>query len=107
MLQEVVVTNSNLSPRDQRVSTQLYCTLEGSAQRLLEHAGDGEGSLSWRRLVAEYERETVERRHCCSRFLRRLLERHVWVSLDEFGMKIRRYERTCGESGDLRRRERH
>ena len=28
--------------------------LGGSAQRLLEHAGNGEGLLSWRRLVAEY-----------------------------------------------------
>ena len=59
VLQEAAITNAALLPRDQRVSTQLYfmlvLLLEGSAQRLLEHAGYGEGSLSWRRLVAEYE----------------------------------------------------
>ena len=59
VLQEDAIMNSALPARDQRISTQLYCTLvlllEGSAQRLLEHAGDGEGLLSWRRLVAEFE----------------------------------------------------
>ena len=53
--------NSALRARDQRVSTQLYhmlaLLLEGSAQRLLEHAG----LLSWRRLVAEYELATAGR----------------------------------------------
>ena len=46
-------------------SPQLFCMtvllLEGSAQRLLEHAGDGEGFLSWRRLVAEQEPATAGR----------------------------------------------
>ena len=28
---------------------------------MLEHAGDGEGLLSWRRLVAEYEQATAGR----------------------------------------------
>ena len=51
VLPEASITNSALLARDQRVSTQLYfmfvLLLEGSAQRLLEHAGDGEGLLSW------------------------------------------------------------
>ena len=46
VLPEASITNSAL-PRDQRVSTELYymsvLLLKGSAQRLLEHAGDGEG----------------------------------------------------------------
>ena len=46
-------------------ATQLYymlvLLLEGSAQRLLEHAGDGKGLLRWRRLVAEYEPATAGR----------------------------------------------
>ena len=57
VLQEAAILNSALPPRDQRDSTQpcfmLVLRLAGSAQRLLEHAGDGEGLLSWRRLVAE------------------------------------------------------
>ena len=65
MLPEAAITNSALPARDQRVSTQLYymsvLLLEGSAQRLLEHAGDVEGLLSWRRLVAEYEPATAGR----------------------------------------------
>ena len=62
VLQETAITNSALPARDQRVSTKLYymlvLLLEGSAQRLLEHAGDGYGLLSWRRLVAEYKPAT-------------------------------------------------
>ena len=64
VLPEASITNSALLARDQRVCTQLYymlvLLLEGSAQRLLEHAGDGEGLLSWRRLV-EYEPATAGR----------------------------------------------
>ena len=60
VLQEAAIMNSVLPVGDQQASsTQLYhmlvLLLEGSAQRLLEHAGDGEGLLSWHRLVAEYE----------------------------------------------------
>ena len=65
VLPEASITKSALPARDQRVSTQFYymsvLLLEGSAQRLLEHAGDGEGLLSWRRLVAEYEPATAGR----------------------------------------------
>ena len=78
VLQENAIMNSALLARDQRVSTQLHymlvLLLEGSAQLLLEHAGDGEGWLSWRRLVAEYDtsqQQLVEKRHCCSRFWHR------------------------------------
>ena len=55
VLTESAITNAALLPRVQRVSTQLFYMLvllsESSAQRLLEHAGDGEGLLSWHRLV--------------------------------------------------------
>ena len=55
VLIESAITNAALLPRVQRVSTQLFymlvLLLEGSAKRLLEHAGDGEGLLSWHRLV--------------------------------------------------------
>ncbi len=55
VLIESAITNGALLPRAQRVSTQLFCMLvlllEGSAKRLLEHAGDGEGLLSWHRFV--------------------------------------------------------
>ena len=65
VLQENAIMNSALLARDQGVSMQLYymlvLLLEGSAQRLLEHAGDGEGLLSWRRLVAEHEPATAGR----------------------------------------------
>ena len=65
VLQENAIMNSALPARDQRVSTQLYdllvLLLEGSAQGMLEHAGDGEGLLSWRRLVAEYDLATAGR----------------------------------------------
>ena len=50
VLQEAAITNASLLPRDRRVSSQLYfmlaLLLEGSAHRLVEHAGDGEGLLS-------------------------------------------------------------
>ena len=93
MLQEAAITNSAFPPRDQRVSTQLYfmlvLLLEGSAQRLLEHAGDGNGLLSWRGLVAEYGPATE--------VLAQTFKGDVRGSLDEFDVKIRRHERTCGE----------
>ena len=55
VLPEASITNSALPARDLRVSTQLYymlvLLLEGSAQRLREHAGDAElatGHFCWR-----------------------------------------------------------
>ena len=102
VLPEASITNSALPARYQRVSAQLYymlvLLLEGLAQRLLEHAGDGEGLLGWRRLVVEYEPATAGRgnisvaRGSCPD-----LQRHVRGSLDEFEVKIRRYERSCNE----------
>ena len=92
-LQENATMNSALLARDQRVATQLHymlvLLLEGSAQRLLEHAGDGEGLLSWRRLVAEYEPTTAGRE--TSRLLEVLAQTFkgdVRSSLDEFEVKI-------------------
>ena len=65
VLQEAAIMNSVLPVGDQQASTQLYfmwvLLLEGSAQRLMEHASDGEGLLSWHRLVAEYELTTAGR----------------------------------------------
>ena len=73
VLPEASITNSALPARDQRVSTQLYymlvLLLEGSAQRLLEHAGDGEGLLgSWQSMSP---RQLAGKYLCCSRFLPR------------------------------------
>ena len=103
VLPEASITNSALPARDQRVSTQLYCMsvllLEGSAQRLLEHAGDGEGLLSWRRLVAEHEPATAGREtSLLLEVLAQTFKGDVRGSLDEFEVKIRRYEpamRSC------------
>ena len=102
VLPEASITNSALPARDQRVSTQLYymlvLLLEGSAQRLLEHAGDGEGLLSWRRLVAEYEPATAGREtSLLLEVLAQTFKGDVRGSLDEFEVKIRRYERSCNE----------
>ena len=102
VLQENAIMNSALPARDQRVSTQLYymlvLLLEGSAKHLLEHAGDGEGWLSWRRLVAEYEPATAGREtSLLLEVLAQTFKGDVRGSLDEFEVKIRRYERTCGE----------
>ena len=102
VLQEASITNSSLLARDQRVSTQMYfmlvLLLEGSAQRLLEHAGDGEGLLSWRRLVAEYEPATAGlETSLLLEVLAQTFKGDVRGSLDEFDVKIRRYERSCNE----------
>ena len=94
VLPEASITNSALPARDQRVSTQLYfmlvLLLEGSAQRLLEHAGDGEELLSWRRLVAEYEPATAGREtSLLLEVLAQTFKGDVRGSLDEFEVKIR------------------
>ena len=102
VLQDAAMTNSALPPRDQRVSTQLYFMLvllfESSAERLLEHAGDGERLLSWRRLVAEYDSAVVGGE--TSPLLEVLAQTYkddVRSSLDDFEVKIRRYERICSD----------
>ena len=102
VLPEASITNSALPARDQRVSTQLHhmsaSLLEGSAQRLLEHAGDGEGLLSWRRLVAQYEPATAgTETSLLLEVLARTFKGDARGSLDEFEVKIRRYERSCNE----------
>ena len=72
--------------------------LEGSAQRLLEHAGDGEGLLSWRRLVPGYELATAGgETSLLLEVLAQTFKGDVRASLDEFDVKIQRYERTCGD----------
>ena len=99
VLPEASITKSALPARDQRVSTQLYymlvLLLEG---RLLEHTGDGEGLLSWRRLVAECEPATAGMEtSLLLEVLAQNFKGDVRGSLDEFEVKIRRYDRSCNE----------
>ena len=65
---------------------------------MLEHAGDGEGLLSWRRLVAEYEPATAGREtSLLLEVLAQTFKGDVRGSFDEVEVKIRRYERSCNE----------
>ena len=70
VLTEAAISNAVLPPRDQRVPTQPYYMLvllqEGSAQRLLERAGDGEGLQRWHRLVGGRVRASDNRKTNCS-----------------------------------------
>ena len=59
--------------------------LDGSAQRLLEHASDGELTTAGRKTSLLLE------------VLAQTFKGNVRGSLDEFDMKIRRYERSCKE----------
>ena len=101
-LAEGAIVNSALAADDQKISTQLYyllvLLLEGGAQRLLEHAGDGEGLLSWNRLVAEYEPATAGRETALLlEVLAQVFKGDVRGALDDFEVKIRRYERAAKE----------
>ena len=70
----------------------LELLFEGSAQHLLEQAGDGEGLLTWRRLVAEYEPATAGREtSLLLEVLAQTFQGDVRGSLDEFEVKVRRY----------------
>ena len=72
--------------------------LDGSAQRLLEHASDGEGLLRRHRLVAEHDLTTAGRKtSLLLEVLAQTFKGNVRGSLDEFDMKIRGYERSCKE----------
>ena len=57
--------NVNAGTTGQSLSSQLYYILvmscEGPALRTLERAGDGEGALAWRWMVAEHEPNTAGR----------------------------------------------
>ena len=93
VLQDAAMTNSALPPRDHRVSTQLYFMLvllfESSAERLLEHAGDGERLLSWRRLVAEYDSAAAGGETSpLFEVLAQTYKDDVRSSLDDFEVKI-------------------
>ena len=99
VLPEASITNSALPARDQRVSTQLYymlvLLLAGSAQRLLGTC------RRWRRvaeLAAECESATADREtSLLLEVLAQTFKGDVRGSLDEFEVKIRRYERSCDE----------
>ena len=93
VLQETAITNSALlaTSESEQMYYMLVLLLEGSAQRLLERAGDGEELRSWCKLVAEYEPATAGRETSL------LLEVLARGSLVEFEVKIRGNERTCGE----------
>ena len=65
---------------------------------MLEHASDGEGLLSRYRLVAEHDLTTAGRKtSLLLEVLVQTFKGNVRGSLDEFEMKIRRYERSCKE----------
>ena len=102
VLQESAIMDSVLAARDQQVSAQLQymlvSLLEGSAQRLLEHAGDGAGLFSKHRLVAECDLTTAGRKtSLLLEVLAQTFKGNVRGSLDEFEMKIRKYGRSCKE----------
>ena len=70
------------------VVLQLVLLVEGPAQRLLEHAGDGEGLLSWRRLVADSELATAGgETSLLLEVLAQTFEGDVRGSQDEFEVK--------------------
>ena len=96
VLQESALIDSALAARDQQVSTQLHYTLvpllERSARRLLEHAGDGEGSLVWHSLVGEHD-PTMPLED-----LAQTLKGNVRSALDGFEMRVRRCGRSCNKS---------
>ena len=102
VMQEAAIMNSVLPVGDQQASTQLcymlVLLLEASAQRLLEYAGDGEGLLSWHRLVQNTSRQQlVEKTSLLFEVLAQTFKGDVRGSLDEFEVKIRKYERSCRE----------
>ena len=57
--------NIHMDPDKRALSAQLYFLLimvcQKGAQKLLEHAGDSEGGVAWRRLLDEYEPRTAGR----------------------------------------------
>ena len=87
MLTVAAITNAALLPRDERASMHWFCMmgllLGGSAQRLWDHAVDGEGLRSWQSTS-------------CARA--DLHKGGVRGLLDDYQVKVRRYERTCGKS---------
>ena len=86
MLTVVAITNAASLPRDERASTHWFCMmgvlLRGSAQRL------------WATLSMVMD--------CVAGRVRVVLAQTfkggVRGLLDDFGVKVRRYERTCGKS---------
>ena len=60
-----LIKNTVLDARRRQLSTQVYYMLallaEEPVQRLLEHAGESEGFLAWKRLVEEFEPRTAGR----------------------------------------------
>ena len=55
----------NMDPNTRALSAQLYYMLimvcQEGAQKLLEHAGDTEGGVVWKRLLDEYEQRIAGR----------------------------------------------
>ena len=76
----------------------LIMVCQEGAQKLLEHAGDTEGRVAWRRLLDEYEPRTAGRQ--CA-LLHELFHYGFpgdpRTSLDEFEVLLRRYTALSGE----------
>ena len=86
--------NIHMDPDTRALSAQLYYMLimvcQEGAQKLLEHAGDTEGGVAWRRLLDEYEPRTAGRQ--CA-LLQELLHYGFLgdprAALDEFEVLLR------------------
>ena len=94
--------NIHMDPDTRALSAQLYYMLimvcQEGAQKLLEHAGDTEGGVAWRRLLDEYEPRTAGRQ--CA-LLQELLHNGFpgdpRTALDEFEVLLRRCSALSGE----------
>ena len=97
-----VIGNAVLDASRRRLSTQVYYMLallaEEPVQRLLEHAGESEGFLAWRRLVDEFEPRTAGRQAgLLLGLLRFEFAGEPRTAMDEFDLMVREYEKSSGE----------
>jgi len=97
-----VIGNAVLDASRRRLSTQVYYMLallaEEPVQRLLEHAGESEGFLAWRRLVDEFEPRTAGRQAgLLLGLLRFEFAGEPRTAMDEFDLSVREYEKSSGE----------
>ena len=97
-----MIGNAVLDASRRRLSTQVYYMLallaEEPVQRLLEHAGESEGFLAWRRLVDEFEPRTAGRQAgLLLGLLRFEFAGEPRTAMDEFDLMVREYEKSSGE----------
>ena len=76
----------------------LIMVCQEGAQKLLEHAGDTESGVAWRRLLDEYESRTAGR-PCAllQELLHYAFPGDPRTALDEFEVPLRRYSALSGE----------